>query len=691
MNKKLWGLLLISLAMLTLLGCPPKTPPPPPSPSPAPAPSPAAPLTREQATKILLDEVVKPDTLKVPLIAFGMDQPLPAGAQVAPYAPDPLPVKADKLPYLVPETLAAPAWFFWVDDGPFTRFSHPTRYVYVDAGSGKVRVVKQAWWPYINGVAQWVDFDQYWNRQSWAYSNIPDEAIPPRPTASLFNPFSSGLVVTSLTRALQPDWRLPPALPDGEAMVVVNGFKAGQNDAGFADDVVNATQFGGNAQIPKYQPQGNTKADVEDAIRRARDDGATDIFFYYTGHGGHSDTYGSYMAYKDDAIWADDFAKMLQKYCTVRFKVVIDACHSGGFADEMKKSGKVDVFQSAAGVNESSYGDYDPISRGIFWDDFDYEADPNADTDKGGEYSSGFWEDMEEINNSEELQEEARRIAREKNVPELAGRIALANKSALEKDYFALNGRTHPVSWVENTTPPVTTPPVTPPPVTEPPVEQLIGIEYKPDYYWTYPDDVFDSANVSTDMDLQVSVLDLTGGDYPITGVTVKLGGYLVLDSGGISLLEYTGTTPKIEVKPGDTVDIEIVALNLAGSLTAGETITVPEPPEPVIKTGQLSIPLGMSAESVGTETECTSSVTVSYSATLSGDFNITVTRVVLKVNGEVWADSGAIATDNYHNSVGRSGLSCGQTFNAEVIVTTSDGETHSNSGSITTPVPSAG
>ena len=57
------------------------------------------------------------------------------------------------------------------------------------------------------------------------------------------------------------------------------------------------------------------------------------------------------------------------------------------------------------------------------------------------------------------------------------------------------------------------------------------------------------------------------------------------------------------------------------------------------VVTVKLSIPIAMGAESIADESGCRSTITISYSATMAGGSSITVTNVVLKVNGEIWAD----------------------------------------------------
>lgn len=65
-----------------------------------------------------------------------------------------------------------PAWFFWIDDDPKAQFEHPTRFVLIDAASGKVKIVARNWWPVIKGKAPWYDYAAYWKSSNWAYSTL---------------------------------------------------------------------------------------------------------------------------------------------------------------------------------------------------------------------------------------------------------------------------------------------------------------------------------------------------------------------------------------------------------------------------------------------------------------------------------------------------------------------------------------
>ncbi|MEE9583558.1 MAG: C13 family peptidase [Dehalococcoidales bacterium] len=395
------------------------------------------PLTKEQAIAILLDEVIQPQTVDHYLIAFTLDEPLAQGSEVSPFAPSLLPDDVTTLPYLVPETLASVQWFFWVDDAPFAKFAHSNRFVFIDAASGAVRVQEEAWWPFIDGqeVSRWITADGRREAKNWVFNNIPEAELPSLVAMSLEEPNQPWqyVLLSSIIRTLPP----PPAqaLPNGEAIVPVNGWKPGQSEFGAEEDMGNMAGFGNGAGIPKYNPMGETLQDIEDAIQRAVDGGADDIFFYFTGHGGRTAGGESYLLFKDRRISPLQLADMLKKFPEVRFKVVIDACYSGGFVQPLADSGMVDIDLASSSAPEFSYGDWDPAN------------DPNKG-DKGSEYSSGLWEDLNEIQNSPELQERARQIAQEKGWPEFVAWLTIADTTAIQKDAGVINGTTHPQSFI---------------------------------------------------------------------------------------------------------------------------------------------------------------------------------------------------------------------------------------------------
>ncbi|MBI4298024.1 MAG: hypothetical protein HY676_05805 [Chloroflexi bacterium] len=390
-------------------------------------------LDKEKAVQVLLDNVIKPASLDHTVIAFTLDNLLPAGTKIAPYAPDPLPSGVTALPYLVPETLSVPVWFFWVDDAPFAKFSHPTRFVFVDATTGGVRTMAQGWWPYIDGreVEQWTTTLERWNPKNWAFNNIPAEELPKLTASSQNGELARGGLILLLFGYLNWWSTAYAAVPAGEAMVVVQGWAPGHGtNADFTDDEQAADKFGKDSGTPVFKPAGNTQWYIEEAIRKARDSGAKDIFFYWTGHGGRTDAGGSYLDFRGTRVSPGDLVETFKKFPEVSFKVVIDSCYSGGFAPTLIDSGKVLVFLSAVSATEVAYGDWDP------------RKDPNPG-DVGGEFSSGLWEDLQLILASPDLQKQIR--ADFLGVPEFVGWLLVASQSALDKDAATLTGNTHPV------------------------------------------------------------------------------------------------------------------------------------------------------------------------------------------------------------------------------------------------------
>ena len=78
--------------------------------------------------------------------------------------------------------------------------------------------------------------------------------------------------------------------------------------------------------------------------------------------------------------------------------------------------------------------------------------------------------------------------------------------------------------------------------------------------------------------DVFFEVEELTGGIYPITRVILYLDGDIRHDSGSISEGYYADSVSG-DAECGDTIEIELVAMNLAGqTATINELMTMPTP-----------------------------------------------------------------------------------------------------------------
>ncbi len=355
------------------------------------------PLSYEQARKLLLDRVIRPGSLRPgdELIAFRLPKALRAGQLVAPYRGRGPAFRAK-----------GPTWFFWVDDDPKARFEHSNRYVFIDAKTRKVRVIKQQWWPLVAGKAPWYAFNTYWKKANWAFSTEQ----PLRRT-------SARSTLASLARAAGTS----------ECAVIVQG----SNDAkiGFAEDVngmgevLNVT-FGLDTR--KLTPPNNNKADFESAVHDLAEDGCTNMLVYITSHGAKGSVdmgTGTYTVANLKAL--------IEKYPHVGFKVVIDACKSGSWIEPL--GGKPEIIITSTDSKKKSYGDYDGAD------------DPNPD-DTGSEFTSGLVEDLQAIPKDVALLDEVRRCL-SRGTRLLVCKLRIAYRSAVFKDLTAKKGYSDPQIW----------------------------------------------------------------------------------------------------------------------------------------------------------------------------------------------------------------------------------------------------
>ena len=365
----------------------------------------ASAISYSKARSILLAKVVKPNRLAAgdQLIAFGRKKPLARGTKVTPYRNRGTSLK-----------LKRAKWFFWVDDDPKAQFEHPTRFVFIDARSGKVKVIKNKWWPLVNRRAPWFTPARYWKKSNWAYSNVdPPAATTARASASSFAP------------------RVRAAASTEECVVLI----AGSDDAkaGFPDDVDGMeTVLGGTFKftVKKLKSPDNDKADFEKAVDDLSKDGCKNMLLFIASHGGSKTVDMGTGKYS-----ADDLKALMDKYPAMNFKVVVQGCKSGSWVAPLGE--KPEIVITSTDATTPSYS-ADP----------DTEKDPNPG-DKGSEFTSGLIEDLEAIHTDPMLlvRLQACIIGSppiKPGKPPLVCMLEIAFDSALAKDEEAQAGKTHP-------------------------------------------------------------------------------------------------------------------------------------------------------------------------------------------------------------------------------------------------------
>ncbi len=118
-------------------------------------------ITREEAIDILIKQVLVPQTLDHKVTVFLGMNITPEGSDIWPYKE-----KEDL------RTLNAPVWFGWINDNPQAFFEHETRFVFIDAKSGKYEVINKHWWPVVNGKSLWMSEEEKETPAVLIYSDI---------------------------------------------------------------------------------------------------------------------------------------------------------------------------------------------------------------------------------------------------------------------------------------------------------------------------------------------------------------------------------------------------------------------------------------------------------------------------------------------------------------------------------------
>ena len=189
--------------------------------------------------------------------------------------------------------------------------------------------------------------------------------------------------------------------------------------------------------------------------------------------------------------------------------------------------------------------------------------------------------------------------------------------------------------------------------------------------------------------DVYVGVVDLTGGTYPVTYVGLYVDGSLY-DSWETTDIVVERYVPDIPADCGETIDIELVAMNLVSAepvTVDTASFTTPSPPPPVPEQvlhvgfeGYAQCTFNQFEECLG----CTATISLWAEDISSGDV-YPVTDVALWLDGVPAYNSGPISEDffeyDYEFPAG-----CGQTIQIEVIAMNLIGLEAIAADSFTTP-----
>jgi hypothetical protein len=367
-------------------------------------------LSHDDASQLVIDEVIQPDSLEQDLIAFGYPEPMQPGDVLEPYnffGEDPAPGQT---------TFEAETWFFWIDDLPGGLFAHETRFVFVDRQSGDITVQKQEWWPVLNGQGLWLDNASYLDPENWLYSTLSMTAEETDRTG----------IKTRMVRFMRMT-PPPQVLENPGQALIINASGVDERGAGdfilsgkqMAEKLQNAgfkTTYMGPESDPQPERVGQPFSDSTRTTqqpwyqwleeRAGQMQPGETLAVYITGHGAYQEG-DSYIGGKQGIVVDRVLAQVLKKFNPgVDIIVITDSCKGGGFADALIDI--ADLTLTASSKNSSTSGDHDFT---LSWINPLFTTDLNP-FDEGNEFTSSLLEGWNQLSEDpaaiERIHQEAR-------------------------------------------------------------------------------------------------------------------------------------------------------------------------------------------------------------------------------------------------------------------------------------------
>lgn len=291
-------------------------------------------------------------------IVFLWLNPITLSDTIAPYGPTPLRSHITDLPHIIPYPLKEESWFFWIDDLPYAKYAHTTRFIFFGIKTKTYTIHQEQWWPVLNGTSLWVESREYWNSDYWVYNGMT-QPIPVQAHRRLTgSPRPEIIEPTSSDRAL-----------------LINGWSTGQP---FKEDMAHDIQ-GMQEALTSAGMQVNhvdTITEIQEMLQRwAKSMDAGNVVVYITAHGGRG-----YFLIGGTVFTGYDLITLLNTYKGVHLHIIIDACYAGSLIDPLQYVAETIV----AAASEAAYGDVDS------------DQDPNPH-DTGSEFTGGFVEGITEL------------------------------------------------------------------------------------------------------------------------------------------------------------------------------------------------------------------------------------------------------------------------------------------------------
>lgn len=248
-------------------------------------------------------------------------------------------------------------WLFVLDKYPLAKFAHSVVYIYVDENFQIVEQQDADWMPFVNNQPIFLGniYNPKYSKIKWKNFELTvSESIP-----------ISELVVS---------------VPDNCAVIVNGNDPTRYPDVGISTDKEHMEQFYrkfyGEDAVRALEYPNNTRQDLENSINALVQGGAKSITIYISSHGSRNS-----LVMGSSTMTPNQLRNMIYNNFQTQFHVIVDACYSGSFIDDLFYDGLSNLLTviTATDDNHLSYGDCDGTK------------DPNP-SDSGGEWTSGFYE-----------------------------------------------------------------------------------------------------------------------------------------------------------------------------------------------------------------------------------------------------------------------------------------------------------
>ena len=326
-------------------------------------------MGREEAKQFLINRVIAGDSNEGNLMCFGPQNMLSAGDVVAPFI-------IEKQPYPgVSRTLDKDTWFFWINDDINDYFSHPTRFVYIDAdhpnptiGDGII-IDDAGWWPKINGIDYYrYSSDRTEASSDWVYGQLP---LEPQQSNSSITSEQEVVGLSSNVRATEVyfDWMYEQLSiePNRESLSIVskkevieisNGVNSantyaiiisGESNSVFQKSMDNFQAALQNSTTGPGIPSSNiiTESNCSynnfvNHITSMNSNNADSLYILIVAHGAKEG-----IVMNDTWQTSQEIADAIGQTSASNVYVVTESCYDGTLVDEIESTGVADIIITA--------------------------------------------------------------------------------------------------------------------------------------------------------------------------------------------------------------------------------------------------------------------------------------------------------------------------------------------------------